>query len=94
MSYSINQFGFEETDEIPVSKNNWTQMVEAFIASGIRVVRRPFDSKSQASNAAAAIRKAAASVGAHVEVVNKDSVVYVQRAYDVECNDVPSDSVD
>lgn len=91
MSYTIDQFGFEATDEIPVSKNDWTQMVETFVASGIDIVRRPFDSKSQASNAAAAIRKAASTIGARIEVVNKDSVVYVQRLGDIP---VSADSVD
>lgn len=81
MSYKIEQFGFEYAEEIPVKENDWTQMLTTFMADTEHgIIRRQFDNKSQASNAASAIRKAAAAIGAtDVEVVNTDGVVYVQK---------------
>lgn len=80
MSYTIDQFGFEAIDQIPVEENDWAAMLDAFMASDAKIVKRSFDGKS-ASNAAGAIRKAADSMGlsGDVEVVTKKGVVYVQK---------------
>lgn len=88
MSYSIEQFGFEPVEEIPVKQNDWAQMIEAFICSDASIIKRSFDSKSQASNAAAAIRKVIANLGVNVEVVNKNAVIYLRRESFV-VNDTP-----
>lgn len=78
MSYTLDQFGFEEIDQIPVKENDWAQMIKTFMQSKAKVIKRKFDGKS-ASNAAGAIRKAAESLGADVEVITMDGVVYVQK---------------
>ena len=78
MSYTIDQFGFEAIDQIPVEENDWSAMIQAFMDSGAAVIKKDFDGK-QASNAAGAIRKAAEAHGVKVEVVAKKGTVYVQK---------------
>lgn len=78
MGYTIDQFGFEAIDQIPVKENDWVKMLEAFMASEASVIKRDFDGK-QASNAAGAIRKAADSMGVEVEVVAMGGTVYIQK---------------
>lgn len=79
MSYTIDQFGFEAIDQIPVKENDWGKLLEAFMASDLDCIKKEFEGKS-ASNAAGAIRKAAENAGIKVEVVTMDSTVYVQKA--------------
>lgn len=78
MGYTIDQFGFEAIEQIPVKENDWAKMLEAFIASDASVIKRDFDGK-QASNAAGAIRKAADNMGVEVEVVAMGGTVYIQK---------------
>ena len=78
MGYTIDQFGFEAIDQIPVKENDWVKMLEAFMASEASVIKRDFDGK-QASNAASAIRKAADGMGVEVEVVAMGGTVYIQK---------------
>lgn len=78
MSYTIDQFGFEAIEQIPVKENDWAKMLEAFMQSEAKVIKKDFDGKS-ASNAAGAIRKAADTLGVNVEVVTMDGTVYVQK---------------
>lgn len=78
MSYTIDQFGFEAIEQIPVKENDWAKMLETFMQSEANVIKRDFDGKS-ASNAAGAIRKAADALGVHVEVVTMDGTVYIQK---------------
>lgn len=80
MAYSIDQFGFEVIDEIPVEKNDWTAMLDTFMVSDAKCIKKDFDGKS-ASNAAGAIRKAADSmgIGARIKVVTKKDVLYIQK---------------
>lgn len=79
MSYTIDQFGFEAIDQIPVKENDWAKMLETFMQTDANVIKKDFDGKS-ASNAAGAIRKAAEALGIQVEVVTMDGTVYVQKA--------------
>lgn len=79
MGYTIDQFGFEAIEQIPVKENDWAKMLETFMASDAKVIKRDFEGKS-ASNAAGAIRKAADNLGIKVEVVTMDSTVYIQKA--------------
>lgn len=79
MGYTIDQFGFEAIEQIPVKENDWAKMLETFMASDADVIKREFEGKS-ASNAAGAIRKAADNLGIKVEVVTMDSTVYIQKA--------------
>lgn len=79
MGYTIDQFGFEAIEQIPVKENDWAKMLETFMASEADVIKRDFEGKS-ASNAAGAIRKAADNLGIKVEVVTMDSTVYIQKA--------------
>lgn len=79
MSYTIDQFGFEAIEQIPVKENDWAKMLETFMQSDANVIKRDFDGKS-ASNAAGAIRKAAETLGIQVEVVTMDGTVYIQKA--------------
>lgn len=79
MSYTIDQFGFEAIEQIPVKENDWAKMLETFMQSDAGVIKRDFDGKS-ASNAAGAIRKAAEALGIQVEVVTMDGTVYIQKA--------------
>lgn len=76
--YTIDQFGFEAIDEIPVEENDWSAMLNAFMESDAKVIKKDFDGKS-ASNAAGAIRKAAETLGIKVEVVTKKDTVYIQK---------------
>lgn len=76
--YTIDQFGFEAIDEIPVEENDWSAMLTAFMASDAKVIKKDFDGKS-ASNAAGAIRKAAEALDLKIEVVTKKGVVYIQK---------------
>lgn len=78
MSYTIDQFGFEAIDQIPVEENDWNAMLQAFKESDAKIIKREFDGKS-ASNAAGAIRKAAETLGLNVEVVTKKGTVYIQK---------------
>ena len=80
MSYTIDQFGFKHYDQIPVKENDWTMLVKTFIESDEKLVGREFEDSRKASNAAAAIRKAAENLGAKVEVTNVDGTVFVQKA--------------
>lgn len=79
MSYTIDQFGFEAIEQIPVKENDWAKMLETFMQTDANVIKKDFDGKS-ASNAAGAIRKAAEALGIQVEVVTMDGTVYVQKA--------------
>lgn len=85
MAYTIDQFGFEPIDQIPVDENDWGTMIKAFMNSGAAIIKRDFDGKS-ASNAGGAIRKAAESLGydKDIEVVVKKGTVYVQRVFPVD----------
>lgn len=76
--YTIDQFGFEAIEEIPVEENDWSAMLNAFMASDAKVIKKDFEGKS-ASNAAGAIRKTAETLGINVEVVTKKGVVYIQK---------------
>ena len=78
MSYTIDQFGFEAIEQIPVKENDWGKLLETFMASDASVIKRDFDGK-QASNAAGAIRKAADNMGIEVEVVAMGGAVYIQK---------------
>ena len=78
MTYTIDQFGFEAIDQIPVEENDWGAMLQAFDASDAAVIKKDFDGKS-ASNAAGAIRKAAEALNLKVEVVTKKGTVYIQK---------------
>lgn len=78
MSYTIDQFGFEAIDQIPVEENDWSAMLQAFMESDAAVIKREFDGKS-ASNASGAIRKAANTLGLNVEVITKKSTVYIMK---------------
>lgn len=78
MSYTIDQFGFEAIEQIPVKENDWGKLLETFMASDVSVIKRDFDGK-QASNAAGAIRKAADNMGVEVEVVAMGGTVYIQK---------------
>lgn len=78
MSYTIDQFGFIEIEQIPVEENDWGALLQAFITSDAAVIKKDFDGKS-ASNAAGAIRKAAEALGLNVEVVTKKGTVYIQK---------------
>ena len=84
MSYTIDQFGFEPIDQIPVEENDWVAMIKAFLDSGAAIVKRDFDGKS-ASSAGGAIRKAAESLGYEndIEVIVKKGTVYIQRVFPV-----------
>lgn len=84
MSYTIDQFGFEAIDQIPVDENDWVAMLKAFMNSGAAIIKRDFDGKS-ASNAGGAIRKAAESIGCEsdIEVIVKKGTVYIQRVFPV-----------
>lgn len=85
MAYTIDQFGFEPIDEIPVEENDWVAMLKTFMSSGAAIIKRDFDGKS-ASNAGGAIRKAAESIGCEndIEVIVKKGTVYVQRVFPVD----------
>lgn len=85
MSYTIDQFGFEAIDQIPVDENDWVAMLKAFMNSGAAIIKRDFDGKS-ASNAGGAIRKAAESIGCEsdIEVIVKKGTVYIQRVFPVD----------
>lgn len=85
MSYTIDQFGFEPIDQIPVEENDWVAMIKAFLDSGLDMIKRDFDGKS-ASSAGSAIRKAAESLGYgdDIEVIVKKGTVYVQRVFPVD----------
>ena len=78
MSYTIDQFGFEAIDQIPVEENDWSAMLKAFMESDAAIIKREFDGKS-ASNASGAIRKAADALGLSVEVITKKGVVYILK---------------
>lgn len=80
MAYTIDQFGFEAIDQIPVEENDWTAMLSAFMASEVKIIKKDFDGKS-ASNAAGAIRKAAETmaISDSIEVVTKKGTVYIQK---------------
>lgn len=80
MSYTIDQFGFEPIDQIPVEENDWANMLIAFSDSDATIIKRDFEGKS-ASSAAGAIRKAAEKLGIldGLNVVTKKSTVYVQK---------------
>ena len=86
MSYTIDQFGFEAIDQIPVEENDWSAMLQAFMASDAVIIKREFDGKS-ASNASGAIRKAADALGLDVEVVTKKGTVYIQKLFPVQERD-------
>ena len=85
MSYTIDQFGFEPIDQIPVEENDWVAMIKAFMDSGAAIIKRDFDGKS-ASSAGGAIRKAAESLGYgnDIEVIVKKGTVYIQRVFPVD----------
>lgn len=76
--YTIDQFGFEAIEEIPVEENDWSAMLNAFMNSDAQIIKKDFEGKS-ASNAAGAIRKTADALGINVEVVTKKGVVYIQK---------------
>lgn len=80
MNYTIDQFGFEAIDQIPVEENDWVNMLIAFSDSDAMIIKRDFEGKS-ASSAASAIRKAAEKLGIldGLNVVTKKSTVYVQK---------------
>lgn len=80
MAYTIDQFGFEPIDQIPVDENDWVNMLIAFSDSDATIIKRDFEGKG-ASNAAGAIRKAAEKLGIldGLNVVTKKSTVYVQK---------------
>lgn len=81
MSYTIDQFGFEPIDQIPVERNDWGEMLTTFMASDVAIVKREFEDTSKASNAAGGIRKAAEAQGVsdRVSVINKAGVIYIQK---------------
>lgn len=80
MAYTIDQFGFEEIEQIPVKENDWAKMLETFIASDAKCIKKDFEASGKsASNAAGAIRKAAENLGIEVDVVTMESTVYVQK---------------
>ena len=80
MSYTIDQFGFEAIEQIPVKENDWTMLVRTFMESEAPVIRKEFEDSRRASNAGGAIRKAAEKLGANVTVTNDGGTLYVSKA--------------
>lgn len=82
MAYTIDQFGFEPIDQIPVDENDWGCMLNAFADSEATIIKKDFGDKT-ASNAASAIRKAAEKLGLDkdIEVITKKGVVYISKIF-------------
>lgn len=81
MSHTIDQFGFEPCEEIPVKENDWAALVEAFVAGPAKIAKKEFD-PGKASNVAGAIRKAVDKLGlaGDVTVTNDGGVIYLSKA--------------
>lgn len=80
MSHTIDQFGFQAIEEIPVRENDWVMLVRTFMASDARIITKSYEDSRKASNVAASIRKAAEKVeGADVKVVNDGGTIYVSK---------------
>ena len=80
MTHTIDQFGFEAIEEIPVKENDYAALVRTFMESDARIMARAYEDTRKASNVAGAIRKAAAKVeGADVTVVNDGGTIYVSK---------------
>lgn len=74
---TLDNFGFQPIDEIPVDKNDWSAMLDTFMGSDIKVIVA--DHGKNASNVAGAIRKVAKDHGIDVNVVSKGGKVYVEK---------------
>lgn len=79
-NHTIDQFGFEAVEEIPVKENDWTMLVRTFMESEAPVIRKEFEDTRKASNVGGAIRKAAEKLGAKVVVTNDGGTLYVSKA--------------
>ena len=80
MSHTIDQFGFQTIDEIPVKENDYGELLRAFLESDAEIMARSYESSRKASNVAGAIRKAAEKIeGADVKVTNEGGTIYVSK---------------
>ena len=78
-NHTIDQFGFEAIDEIPVKENDYTALIRTFIESEAKIMARTYEDTRKASNVAGAIRKAAEKLGANVTVANDGGTIYVSK---------------
>ena len=79
-NHTIDQFGFEAINEIPVKENDYCALVRTFMESDARIMARSYEDTRKASNVAGAIRKAAERIeGADVTVVNDGGTIYVSK---------------
>nr|UVX60373.1 MAG: hypothetical protein [Bacteriophage sp.] len=75
----ITDFGFEKIDELPIKKNDWEKLLEAFLADeSATAMMKKFDLKI-ANNKAASIRKAADKLNVNVKVISRGDTVYVTK---------------
>lgn len=80
MTHTIDQFGFEAIEEIPVKENDYGALIRTFMESDARVITRTYDDTRKASNVAGAIRKAVERIeGADISVVNDGGTIYVSK---------------
>lgn len=80
MTHTIDQFGFEACEEIPVKENDWITLINAFTQGPATIIKREFENSRKASNAGSAIRKAAKKIGAQVTVTNDGGTLYISKA--------------
>ena len=79
-NHTIDEFGFEAIEEIPVKENDYGALIRTFMESDARVITRTYEDTRKASNVAGAIRKAAERIeGADVSVVNDGGTIYVSK---------------
>ena len=79
-NHTIDEFGFEAIEEIPVKENDYGALIRTFMESDARVITRTYEDTRKASNVAGAIRKAAERIeDADVTVVNDGGVIYVSK---------------
>lgn len=80
MTHTIDQFGFEAIEEIPVKENDYTALIRTFMESDAKIMARTYEDTRKASNVAGAIRKAAERIeDADVSVVNDGGTIYVSK---------------
>ena len=79
-NHTIDEFGFEAIEEIPVKENDYGALIRTFMESDARVITRTYEDTRKASNVAGAIRKAAERIeGASINVVNDGGTIYVSK---------------
>ena len=79
-NHTIDQFGFEAIDEIPVKENDYTALIRTFMESEAKIMARAYEDTRKASNVAGAIRKAAERIeGADITVTNDGGTIYVSK---------------